>query len=305
MAAPAARALMPWGHSDGRRDGGSARPDGNRARPWASGGAGARPSRVRRTGLPRAGRQAEDVLRRQGDLQEGCLDLGDRHRPAVHGDRADCASFWRAQARSSPSVAATPGVSPANVLHSNALAATKIFVPGLTVQDSTPPATSGASVWPRSKQPDAEPPVPNGFWALGVRAPPSTAPRGCHPASSSGRRAPAQAATQSDTAPSSRMRARRAIANLPDGLAGGVVTGRRLECCPMLPPPRVASQLQRDEKIHTPVSRAHIDAAGHRACARIGRGSDIVPARPFSPTASPAPRCGTSLPLSCDRALAA
>ena len=75
----------------------------------------------------------------------------------------------RAHSRNAASGAGRPGVSPLNVLHSNDVA-TNIWVPDLTVHDSTPAGAgpNGASVPPRSQHPNLAPPMPKEFWALGV-----------------------------------------------------------------------------------------------------------------------------------------
>jgi hypothetical protein len=79
---------------------------------------------------------------------------------------ATCTSIWRAHVRNAASVSPFPS----NVLHSTEDAVTNILVPGLTVQDSTPVGSgvNGARVPPRSKHANAAPPVPKGFWALGI-----------------------------------------------------------------------------------------------------------------------------------------
>ena len=115
----------------------------------------------------RSSRLPEDVVGRQDDVQQGCLNLRDRHGRAVDGNRgSDLRVGSRAHVRSWASVVPLPS----NVLHSTDCAVTNTFVPGFTVHDSTPPGASsnGATVPPRSKHANAEPPVPNEFWALGV-----------------------------------------------------------------------------------------------------------------------------------------
>ena len=73
-------------------------------------------------------------------------------------------SPWRAHARNSASVVPFPS----NVLHSTEFAATNIWVPGLTVHDAMPVGPNGATVPPRFQHPNAGPPLPKEFWALGV-----------------------------------------------------------------------------------------------------------------------------------------
>jgi hypothetical protein len=81
-------------------------------------------------------------------------------------------SFLTAYFRNSSSVVpgGFGGSSFGIVLHSTEDAATNIWVPDLTVHDSTPAGAgpNGASVPPRSQHPNLAPPVPKEFWALGV-----------------------------------------------------------------------------------------------------------------------------------------
>jgi hypothetical protein len=101
------------------------------------------------------------------------------------------------------------------VLHSNEDAATKILVPGLTVHDSTPPGANGATVPPRSRHANAEPPVPKGFWALGVsNTVVHSAPR-VFSSFFAGAALVGGAATQNATAARNKIRARRDTAKLP------------------------------------------------------------------------------------------
>src|SRR5437763_15267273 len=74
-------------------------------------------------------------------------------------------SARRAFARSSASLA-PPQVSPLNVLHSVVHAATKIFVPRMTLHFSAPLGPHGATMLPVSMT-QVSPPA-NGFWGGGV-----------------------------------------------------------------------------------------------------------------------------------------
>jgi hypothetical protein len=85
-------------------------------------------------------------------------------RPSTLTCGADGRSPARAHVRSSASVVPLPS----NVLHSTEFAATKIRVPGFTVHDDTPVGPNGATVPSRLQHPNASPPVPNEFCALGV-----------------------------------------------------------------------------------------------------------------------------------------
>src|SRR5215213_456305 len=90
-------------------------------------------------------------------------------RPSTMTVGAAPASFCRAHSRNSGSVVPKSKWSPANVLHSHVLAATKILVPRLTVHVKSPPGNgvNGATVLP-PRSTHAGFPVTKGFSAVGV-----------------------------------------------------------------------------------------------------------------------------------------
>ena len=119
----------------------------------------------------RARWRAEDVVRRQDDLQRGCLHLRQRHGPAVEGDRRarpdrvgiaaharSCSSVIRFPSHHLRGRCCTPLRTPRRIVWYLSLPCTKTRRRPQTAQ---PCGGRG-----RSKR--GGPPVPKGFWELGV-----------------------------------------------------------------------------------------------------------------------------------------